>query len=688
MGPLAADSAIAGALAPFAFDRNREALGVDEPVFAAMVSDLVEHAGRSAVLAGEHLPAAAQALVAAINVTLGNIGTTLTPHATGRTSVSSPAELRPALADMAAGNVAVLVNLCANPAYALPPAYGFAEAAAKVRVVVSSSLVADETSTLAHIVLPAAHDLESWGDTDLHPSAATLCQPVIKPIFSARQAEDSLLTWLPSSVSAPRTAYAYMKARWQREVYPRLAPAAPFEDFWTAALHDGFVSLATAIATPAIRGEGVAAALSDVKNAETGAIDVVLLPSAQMFDGRYADCGWLQELPNPLTSVVWGNGASIAPAFAERLGIADGDMLDIAVDGRSLSAPAILAPGMADNVIAVDLGYGRTAAGAVGTGIGANALALASTAGGLSPWLYGGASATRGSGSAKLVRTQEHYSAEGRNLIVEGTAAEFGADPEFVHTIVHTDTTPSPGNWKYLTGQKWGMAIDLSACIGCGACSVACTAENNVPTVGPEQVERGREMHWIRIDRYYHGEPENPQVAHLPILCQHCDNAPCENVCPVAATTHSADGLNEMSYNRCVGTRYCANNCPYKVRRFNYFNFHENLAAPQELLHNPEVTVRSRGVMEKCTFCVQRIREGQHAAKREDRALADGDVRTACQQTCPADAIVFGDLNDPNSRVHKLVSGARTYHVLAELGTKPAITYLARIRNPYRDLVV
>jgi len=688
LGPLAGRGDIVRALQPFALGKIAGELGLEVPIVQALIRDLTDGRGRGAVLAGAGLPAAAHALAAALNVSLGNVGSALVNAGGVIPPVASATDLAEAIAEMASGTVAVVLNLGANPVYALPADLKLAGALSRAPLVVSASLVADETAGAAHLVLPAAHDLEAWGDADCHAGTLTLHQPVIQPLFEARQTEESLLQWLPKGASSPATYYDYLKTRWQRDVYSKQQSASVFGRFWSAALHDGFVPVsAEAALPPAIRLEGVRAAIA--AQVSPSGTDLVLAPSYHVYDGRFANNGWLQEMPHPITSHVWGNGVLMGPAAAAALGCEDGDAVSVSIGGRAVKMPAIVMPGVAEGVVQVSLGHGRRAGGSIGTGIGVAASVLRTNAGGLSPWIYTGAAVARADGKIPVVRTQEHHDIHGRHLVVEGDAAHYREHPDFVREIAPVDTSRSPGGWAYQTGQKWEMAVDLNLCTGCNACVVACMAENNVPVVGPDQVARGREMHWIRIDRYYSGSPDAPQtvrVAHQPMLCQHCDNAPCENVCPVAATTHSTDGLNEMTYNRCVGTRYCANNCPYKVRRFNYFNNHEDLASPQELRFNPEVTVRSRGVMEKCTFCVQRIRTAQQAARRDGRKLRDGDAVTACQQACPAGAIVFGDVNDPESRIHALSQSPRGYNVLGELGVRPAITYLAKIRNPHPDV--
>jgi len=691
MGPLASDAEVARLLAPYSPGKVAREAGLSPSSVGALVDDLTDHPSRSAVLVGNTMPASLHALGAALNFSLGNVGTSLGYSREKAADVASDAEVAGAVGDLSSGDVGVAIVLGANPAYVLPNGAAFGEALGRAGLVASSSMVADEMAQAADWVLPAAHDLEAWGDVDCHAGALTLQQPTMESLFGARQYEASLLAWLPNG-DGPEPVYSeFLRRRWQEEVQPGLASTADFSRFWAAALHEGFVAVRGDTDELSLDPDGVRSAISEAAQMPTGGTDVMLAPSPSVYDGRFSNNGWLQETPHPITSHVWGNGALMGQATAQALGCADGDGVAVTVGGRSVSLPAITVPGVPEGVVQVSLGYGRTHGGTVGSGVGVDAGRLRAAAGRLSPWVYTGAGVTVGEGRLPIARTQEHHGLHGRTLVVEGTAAQYAADRAFAQAASARDTSASPGGWDYATGQKWAMAIDLSKCTGCNACVVACMAENNVPVVGPEQVARGREMHWVRVDHYYRGSAEDPEgmrVVHQPMLCQHCDNAPCENVCPVAATTHSSDGLNEMTYNRCVGTRYCAINCPYKVRRFNYFDNHEGMASPEELRHNPEVTVRSRGVMEKCTFCVQRIRSAQQAAKREDRALADGEAMTACQQACPSGAIVFGDVNDPASRAHALAQSPRGYHVLGELGVRPAITYLAKIRNPHPDVKV
>jgi molybdopterin-containing oxidoreductase family iron-sulfur binding subunit len=417
------------------------------------------------------------------------------------------------------------------------------------------------------------------------------------------------------------------------------------------------------------------------ESAGEGGLEAVFRTSLQVHDGRFANVAWLQELPDPVTKITWDNAALMSPATARDLGVASGEKVRLTLGERSVEAPVFTLPGQADGCVVLPLGYGRTAAGRVGDGVGFSAYQLRGSA---SPWAEGGLAVEKIGGRHELVQTQEHWRMEGRPIVREATLAHFHEEPDFA-TKPDEETPPLESLWEekdYGEGHRWGMTLDLNACIGCNACVVACQSENNVPVVGREQVGRGREMQWLRVDRYFRGGEADPQVVFQPVPCQHCENAPCEQVCPVAATVHDAEGLNVMVYNRCIGTRYCSNNCPYKVRRFNFFNYTKATPELLAMAMNPDVTVRSRGVMEKCTYCLQRISRAKATAKREERPIRDGDVVTACQQTCPAAAIVFGDLNDPESRVGKLKREPRNYELLAELNNKPRTSYLGKIRNP------
>ncbi|MFB3904425.1 MAG: 4Fe-4S dicluster domain-containing protein [Acidobacteriota bacterium] len=688
VGPLAADPVVTQALRGALLNIRLEEFGIPEKAAGALVDDLVKSQGRGAILAGPQLAAPCHVLVAALNVTLGNEGTVVIPAPA--VPGSEPSTLREwveAAEMMNRGRVGLFIALDVNPVYALPE-IGCREALARVPFIVSSSLLPDETASAAHLAIPSAHDLESWGDSDFHPDSLSLQQPVMRPLFEARQSEESLIFWLNQSERPVANYYEYLKERWQNEVYPQSGAAVSFTDVWEAALHDGFIGVKTTpVPASGLATAEVADALSRCARRVEPGYDLTLRPSPRLYDGRFANNGWLQELPHPVTTQAWGNSAVIGPATALELGCKEGQIITVKAGGAAIDIPVLVSPGVADHSVQIDLGYGRQSAGTLGSHVGVDAGKLRSRTGGVTAWVYSGVRLIVTSERGRIIRVQQHNSAEGRSFIREVSSESLRQKGRLAVSPSQHEYRPGPGNWKY-PGQKWGLVVDLSACTGCGACTIACVAENNVPVVGPEQVEKGRQMHWVRIDRYFSGPAENPTVSFQPMMCQQCDYAPCEKVCPVAATVHSPEGLDEMVYNRCVGTRYCANNCPYKVRRFNYLDYHKEVRAPAELLFNPEVTVRSRGVMEKCTFCVQRIAAARQAARARGRKLVDGDIRTACQQACPAGAIVFGDLNDPESRVHQLAHSARGYKALVELGVGPAVTYLARIRNPHRGLKI
>jgi molybdopterin-containing oxidoreductase family iron-sulfur binding subunit len=528
--------------------------------------------------------------------------------------------------------------------------------------------VEDETSAHCQLLLPENHWLESWGDftTD---SAMVLQQPTVGSLYDTRQGEDVLLGAIKAlGGQAPASYHAFLQRRWQAS----LPAGTSFEQ----ALHDGLVKVAAKAAAPIFKGASVAAAVQRAVEAKAEGLELVLFPGFATLDGRHANNSWLQETPDPVTKLTWDNPLSLSVQDAKAYGIQEGDLVRLTVGDVSLQLPAVIQPGQAKGVLALALGYGRSTGG-VAKGVGVNAYPLL----GLepSPNLCRGINLAKAGGRKELSRTQSHHRMEGRDIVRSLTMDEYAHNPQGHR---HMPELVSLYEEQKFPDHKWGMVIDLAACTGCSACIVACQSENNVPVVGPEQVARGREMHWIRIDRYYEGDLENPKVVHQPMLCQHCDNAPCENVCPVNATNHSNEGLNQMAYNRCVGTRYCANNCPYKVRRFNFLEYTAYKTEPEILVNNPEVTVRPRGVMEKCSFCVQRINDVKIRVKGEGRAILDGEITTACMAGCPADAIVFGDLKDPKSKVAQLVTASRAYKVLEELGVKPAITYLADLKNP------
>ncbi|RPJ42664.1 MAG: 4Fe-4S dicluster domain-containing protein, partial [Candidatus Latescibacterota bacterium] len=484
-----------------------------------------------------------------------------------------------------------------------------------------------------------------------------------------------------------------------REAFGPFAEAEPlgtaFESVWRRFLHDGVLE---GSAPPRIAAyldpRATAAAIERLaaeRGAGEGAFEIAFLRDPKVHDGRFANNGWLQETPDPLSKLTWDNAALLAPPFAKRLGVETGDVLRVALGGREIDAPALVLPGVAPGAIGLSLGYGRTAAGRVGDGVGADGYRLRASD---SLFFAAGVRVEKRGVRHPLACTQEHHLIDERGaaerdrragtLVREADSEEFRHDPEGAMRGEAGHEPPLVSLWKTheYEGHRWGMAIDLNSCVGCNACVVACQSENNIPVVGKEQVRRQREMHWIRVDRYYRGDEENPSIVHQPVACVHCEHAPCEQVCPVAATVHSGEGLNVMVYNRCIGTRYCSNNCPYKVRRFNFFNYQKDLEPTEKMAMNPEVTVRSRGVMEKCTYCVQRIESAKIRSKNENRPIRDGEIAPACAEACPTRAIVFGDRNDPESRVSRLLDSPRAYAMLGHLNVRPRTEYLARLRNP------
>jgi MoCo/4Fe-4S cofactor protein with predicted Tat translocation signal len=645
----------------------------------AVVGDLRSHPGTGLVIAGDQQPPVVHALVHAINHALGNVGHTVvyTDPAAARPE-DQMASLREFVADIEAGQVELLVILGGNPVYTAPADLRFTEHLTKIRLRVHLGLYADETAALCHWHIPETHYLEAWGDTRAFDGTVSIIQPLITPLYGGRSSHELLAVLLGE---LDPSGYQIVRDYWQRHL-----PAEDFEAFWRTALHNGLIA-GTAFSPREVEFRGVKVEDGDMPPPSAdppSSLDLIFRPDPTVWDGRFANNGWLQELPKPLTKLTWDNVALVSPATAERLGLSYGEVVDLRVQGRAVRAPVWIMPGHADHAVTVSLGYGRWRAGRVGTGAGFNAYTLRTSD---APWAIRGLEIGKTGGYQRLATTQSHHSLEGRNLVRSGTIAQYQEHHEFVHEQGHE---PPPGLSLYpedrYEGHAWGMAIDLNVCVGCNACVIACQAENNVPIVGKTEVIRGREMHWLRIDRYYKGDLDHPEVYFQPMLCMHCEKAPCEVVCPVAATVHSAEGTNDMVYNRCVGTRYCSNNCPYKVRRFNFLQYADFETESLKLLRNPDVTVRSRGVMEKCTYCIQRINAARIEAKKEQRRVRDGEVVTACQAACPTGAITFGDINDSTSRVAKMKARPLNYGLLTELNTQPRTTYLARLRNPHLDL--
>jgi molybdopterin-containing oxidoreductase family iron-sulfur binding subunit len=656
---------------------------------AVMAKDLLANRGRSVVICGPRQPAGVHAVVHQINQALGNVGPVVTYHA--RTSDQARPQLdaiRELAGEMAAGQVNTLVVLGWNPVYTAPADLDFLNNFKKVANVVYLAQSEDETAKAAKWVIPQAHYLESWGDGLAPDGTASIQQPVIQPLYNGKTAAElvAALTGYKDQRS-----YDIVRNYWLTQLGDEKA--------WRKALHDGMVPRAAAGAGSTAAPDFAAYASTQQAASDSG-FEVVFVPSWSAYDGRFNNNAWLQEVPDPMTKLTWDNAALVSPTSARKLGVESGDVISIERGGRKIEAPVMVQPGQADDSITLTLGYGRTAVGAVGRGTGFNAYPIRTS----DTFAFGsGFNVTKTGRKYPLAQTQEHHTLDepmlmpaiqpprARPIVREGTLAHFKEEPHFAQEMVESPPLRSLyGEYDYSRGQQWAMAIDLNSCIGCNACTVACQAENNIPVVGKEQVARGREMHWIRLDRYYTGAVEDPQVVTAPVPCMQCETAPCENVCPVAATVHSPEGLNDMVYNRCVGTRYCSNNCPYKVRRFNYLNWHENTAEQGKMQWNPDVTVRMRGVMEKCTYCVQRIQNAKIAARAENgrRWLKDGEVVPACAQTCPSDAIIFGNVNDPSSQVARMKLSPRNYAMLAELNTKPRTTYLAKLRNPHPELEV
>jgi MoCo/4Fe-4S cofactor protein with predicted Tat translocation signal len=655
---------------------NGNAPGETSAAVDAIAKDLAAARGHSIVIAGDAQPASVHALAHAMNEALGNNGQTVTYTATPEAVVSDQvADLKALVSDMDAGRVQMLLIVGeSNPVLTAPADFKFADAMAKVTMRAHTGLFLDETATLCHWHVPGTHYLEHWSDARTIDGTVSIVQPLIQPMYSGKSPHEVVSTL---SDTPDKAGYDTVREFWTRQPQGSTDPAA-FERAWRGWLHDGVVP-GTAFRPAAVTLAGDLAGKLGAP-AAAAAMEVNFRRDATIYDGRFANNGWLQEMPKPTTKLTWDNAALIAPKTAEKLGVRNGDILRVQQGTLSLRIPAWISPGHAADSVTIPVGYGRKRAGRLGNGTGFDGYQLRSST---AP--HFGAAETSSTGDAyQLVSTQDHWSIEDRNAVRSAPLEEFRKNPAFAHGMEHLKLdkgiTLMPA-YEY-NGYKWGMAIDMNACTGCGACMVACVAENNIPVVGKEQVSRNREMHWLRVDRYYAGDLDNPDTYFQPMPCQQCENAPCEVVCPVAATTHSDEGLNDMVYNRCVGTRYCSNNCPYKVRRFNFLLYQDWNTPQFKLQRNPDVTVRSRGVMEKCTYCVQRINAARIQAKREERRINDGEILTACQAVCPAEAIVFGDLNDPNSRVATLKQSPLNYSVLADLNTNPRTTYLAVVRNP------
>jgi molybdopterin-containing oxidoreductase family iron-sulfur binding subunit len=637
---------------------------------AAVARDLQAHRERCIVIPGHWQPPAVHAAAHAINQALGAVGSTVFYAPPIEANPVVPGDsIRELVADMNAGRVQLLIMIGGNPVYDAPADLDFGSALQKVKLRAMLTSHANETSRICHWAIPLAHPLESWGDARSFDGTAIIMQPLIAPLYNGRSAYELLAVLNGKADAEPRTI---VQDFWRPQV------SGDFDNWWQNTLNDGVVpnSAPTSGGAPPDFGS------IQTKPPATGGIEIVFRPDSGTFDGRFANNGWLQEMPKPLTRMTWDNAAMMSPATAERLKIDTGDLIEITHRGRKVTAPVWILPGHADDSVTLPLGYGRTNSGRVGTDVGFNAYAIRTSD---ALWFDGGAEIRRVPGSYDFANQQHTQTMDTRHPVLVSTLAEYQKKPEIEKEEVPRDLSMFP-NYTY-DGYKWGMSIDLTSCIGCQACTVACQAENNIAVVGKDQVSRGRHMNWLRVDRYYSGKKlDDPETYFQPVPCMHCEEAPCELVCPVGATVHSGDGLNQMVYNRCVGTRYCSNNCPYKVRRFNFYLYSDWYTESLYGLRNPDVSVRSRGVMEKCTYCVQRISAAKIESEKEDRRIREGEILTACQQACPTQAIVFGDINDPNSRVAKLKAQPRDYSLLEEMNTRPRTTYLARLRNPNPEI--
>ncbi|MGE5648105.1 MAG: 4Fe-4S dicluster domain-containing protein [Acidobacteriota bacterium] len=636
---------------------------------AAVNRDLQAHRGASLVLVGDQQPPELHALAHSINASLGNAGNTVVYLPSNEVEpVDQLDSLRTLIADMRAGNVDLLIMSGVNPAYDAPADLDFAGALRRVATKVHHGLYDDETAVLCDWHIPATTYLEEWSDAVAYDGTASIIQPLIAPLYRGRSKHELLAALLGEPDRSP---YAIVQETWRRP---------DFETFWRTALHDGFIAGASEPVAVTPR-----AGVSAQPAAAHGAYEIQFRPDATILDGRFANNPYLQELPKTPSMLTWDSVAMVSPATAKRLNLQNGALIQLDHRGRKTEFPLWVQPGHADDTATVTLGYGRKRAGRAGN-CGFDIYPLRTSD---ALWQSAGVKISQTGRAYELAATQQNYGSAGRFPVRLGSLETYRRDPHFAHKEPFEEAPPRDftlyPEWRH-DGYQWGASVDLNACVGCNACIAACDSENNIATVGKHQVYRGRIMHWLRIDRYYEGEPDAPRALLQPNFCMHCENAPCELVCPTNATNHSSEGLNQMVYNRCVGTRYCSNNCPYKVRRFNFYLYTDWATPSYQLMRNPEVTPRSRGVMEKCTYCVQRIEAAKIKAEIEDRTVRDGEIRTACQQACPTGAIVFGDLNDRNSRVAQLKRQPLDYALLGELNTRPRTTYLARVLNPNPEL--
>ena len=704
-----------------------------------LARDLERVKGISLVIAGDEQPASVHALAHIFNDSLGNVGKTVFyTDPIEANSIDQTQSLRELVGDIDAGKVDTLIVIGGNPAYNTPIDLRLdLNRLNKVNLRAHLSLYNNETSEICHWHIPAAHYLESWGDARSYDGTVTIVQPLIAPLYEGKTAHEMLALF---GDNYDRKTYDIVRDYWRTQAQgvstgsgsdrvgagrmpanrpqdagaPTAGAPTDFESWWRKCLHDGFVpNTALPAKTVALKSDWESSlAQTNVGGTPAlpvGSYEIVFRADPTIYDGRFANNGWLQELPKPLTKLTWDNVALVSPITARKLGLARPnyeqekkggeafvDTIELKLNGRAISkaVPAWVMPGQPDNVITIQLGYGRDRAGRVGSGPGFNAYEIRTSD---APWSASGVEVRKTGAQYQLAATQVHFSMEGRDILRESSLEEYLKEKDRLREELeqqkkelHELSLYQDFDYKNQgLGYAWGMSIDLNSCVGCNACMIACQSENNIPIVGKEQVSRSREMHWIRVDAYFKGDENRPEGPFFqPVPCMHCENAPCEPVCPVHATAHSSEGLNDMVYNRCVGTRYCSNNCPYKVRRFNFLLYQDWETPTYQLMRNPDVSVRSRGVMEKCTYCVQRIQAAKIQSEIEGRPVRDGEIATACQSVCPTEAIVFGNINDPNSRVSKLKALDRDYSLLGELNTRPRTTYLSALRNPNPEIKV
>jgi MoCo/4Fe-4S cofactor protein with predicted Tat translocation signal len=665
---------------------------------AALTKDLKTHRGKSAVISGLYQDPSLNLLGLAINRALGNVGKTVfeLPDPVNPLPEKQVDAIKSLVADLNAGKVDWLVILNSNPIYSAPADLDFAAAFDKAKIVAHLGSYVDETGRLSHWHIPAAHYMESWSDARSYDGTASIVQPLIDPLYAGKTAHDVFQTLLKEP---GLSAYEAVRETWKPVI------KGDFEWGWRKSLRAGWIE-GTELSLVADQSEKADKFNIPVPLSKS-VLEIIFRPDPNVYDGRWSNVGWLQELPKPVTNLSWDNAALVSGATLNRLGLEEDDIVELTVNGRKVNAPVLVVPGHPDNSVTVHLGYGRSYAGRVGSGTGFNAYLIRTAA---SPF-YAAGSIKKIEGKWGVAITKSHYqdhrskllgghgkgnnsleaneAIDERGIIRYATLDDFKANPGFANEgETHPTTDKSNSlfpNWEY-KDNAWGMSIDMNSCTGCNACIVGCYAENNIAVVGKPQVKIGRNMQWLRVDTYFEGDLETPRAHFQPMACQHCENAPCEQVCPVGATVHTPEGLNTMVYNRCVGTRYCSNNCPYKVRRFNFLHYSDFDTESLKLMRNPDVTVRSRGVMEKCTFCVQRISAAKIQADKENRPIRDGEIVTACQQACPASAITFGNINDKQSKVAKLQADQRSYQVLADLNTRPRTRYVAAVLNPNTEL--